>query len=122
MGIKITLQQLLDSKPALEKIAKQDIDIVQSFKLARVIRELNDHFKDYDEQRIALIKKLGTEDKDGNFEVKGDAKEEFVNEMEKLFGIEVDLSFEPFKLSEFKGIKISPGDALGLEVIFDLNN
>jgi len=121
MPIKLTLKELLDAKPALEKIVKQDIDIAQSFKLAKYIRELNEHFKDYDDQRVSLVRRLGKEDQEtGNFEVKDPEKKEFVSEMGKLLDIKVELKFEPLNLSDFEGVKLSPGDALALEKLFNI--
>ncbi len=123
MGIKLSLKDLLDAKPALEKIIGQDIDITQSFKLAKMVRTLNEHYKDYDDQRVSLVRKLGEKDEvTGNFEVKDSAKKaEFVSEMEKLLAIEVELAFEPLSLTDFEGVKLSPSDALGLEKLFRID-
>jgi hypothetical protein len=120
MGIKLTLKDLLEAKPALEKLATQEIGIVQSFKLAKIIRILNEHYKDYDDQRISLIRKLGEQDGDsGNFSIKDESKKlEFVREIEKLLLVEVELEFEPLVLSEFEGAKLSSTEALGLIKLF----
>ena len=71
-------------------------------------------------QRVSLIKRLGVKDAVGNFEISADKKEEFLSEIERLVELEVSLNFSPLKLSDFKDIKISASDAIGLEPIFDI--
>jgi len=118
MEIKFTLKELLEIKPSVEKIVNQDIDIVQSFKLAKFIKQLNTHYKDYDELRLSLIKKFGERNEEkGTYEVKHNV-EEFKREIDKLLMVEVEVYFEPFNLEDFNGVKISSGDAIFLEKIF----
>lgn len=121
MPLNLTVKDIINAKPALEKLAQQDVDIVQSFKLAKCIRCLNDHYKDYDQSRIDLVKKLGEQDESGNFEVKDDAKQkEFISEMERLLNLKIEVNFDKFKMSDFEGVKMNPADALSLEKIFDI--
>jgi hypothetical protein len=121
MEIKLTLREILDAKPALEKLMKQDVGIAQSFKLKNKIKELNELYKEYDEERISLVKKLGEKDEEtGNIEIKDPVKKsEFVLELEKLLNVEVSLKFDLLNLEDFEGIKLSATDALSLEKFFN---
>jgi hypothetical protein len=115
MPTKITLGQLVEAKPALEKLLKTHFSMATSYSLARRARVINAELADYDKKLNSLITELGSPvegqpDKTGisptrvNPETKAvetnPAMSEFLKKRGELLAVEVTLEVEPIRLAD----------------------
>jgi hypothetical protein len=115
MPTQITLRQLIEAKPVLEKLLKMPFSIATSYALARRARIINAELVEYDKKRNDLITQLGSPmegqpDKTGisptriNPETKAvetnPAWPEFIAKHNELLAVEVPLEVEPIKLAD----------------------
>ena len=69
-----------------------------------------------EENRVKLVKKYGTPNKDQNsIGVGPENVNKFYTELNELMGITIELDFEPIPLSEFGNIEISATDIVRLD-------
>jgi hypothetical protein len=60
MPITLKLGELINAKPALERLIQLKFSIVTSYKLARRLKVINDALVTFEAKRIDLIRELGT--------------------------------------------------------------
>ena len=109
--MKILIRELIQAKPSLIKVLSADLPVKVSYRLSKGIKALNRELEDYEEKRVAILKKYSTE-KEGQWEVDKDKLPDFTKEMTELMNIEIDINAEPVNLSLIQEIKVS---ALDLE-------
>ena len=95
-----------------------------AYKFSRLVRELDTHFKTYNEKRLELVSKYGTPDPEraGVSLVQGENKDEFVEKFTALANEEFRITAKSkFTLPEdIEGI--TPSDFPIIEMIFDLSD
>jgi hypothetical protein len=60
MPIKLKLGELVNAKPALERLIQLKFSITTSYKLARRLKVINETLMTFDAKRTELVKELGT--------------------------------------------------------------
>jgi hypothetical protein len=115
MPTQITLGQLAEAKPALDKLLKMTFSMATSYALARRARVVNSELAEYNKKLNDLIAKLGSPlekepDKIGisptriNPETKvvetNPSWAEFLKKRNELLAVEVPLEVEPIKLTD----------------------
>ena len=53
--MKVTLRQIIESLPAINELAIKPIKIGQSYKISKILNEINGHLKPYQDVRNKLI-------------------------------------------------------------------
>ncbi len=115
---KIKLNTLLNAKQAIEKLMKQDLPVMVSFKISQFVKRYNREYTVFIEKKKKLFEEYG-EEKDGQFTIKKENSEQFNEDIEKLLDIEVTLEVEKIKLISLATIKLSPMDLNNLEILIE---
>lgn len=106
----MTMRVLVNAKPALLKIASQDLTIRTLYKISKLMRKLDDELLIYETQRLKILGRHG--------EISGDIyvpktghEEDFVREFNELFAVEADIGdIKPVKIPLSENLKLSYQD------------
>ena len=106
---------------ALNKVNDFDeFPIKDALILYKLSKELFEHKEAFEAQKSRLIKKYGESDGDV-YQIPPDKIEGFVNELDELLSIDVEISLqEKFVLSDYS-FKLSPNHLFVLENLFDFS-
>lgn len=110
--MKITLGELLNGKPALEKLVNLEISIKTAYKLSRIINKLNNELQNFEDQRQKLVSKYGEPEENGNVIVTQENMEAFSNELNELINLEIELAYEPVSLEELGDVKMRASELM----------
>lgn len=121
--IKLTINDLLNVIPILRELANKPFKGAITFKIARLIRELNKEATLFEESRRTLIEKYGVRKEDGSFEVledgtiklREDQIQECSEEMNTLLNTEIEINADKIPAETFDNIEISPSQIIVLE-------
>lgn len=121
--IKLTINDLLNVIPILRELANKPFKGAITFKIARLIRELNKEATLFEESRRVLIEKYGVRKEDGSFEVLEDGTiklqedqiQECSEEMNTLLNTEIEINADKIPAETFDNIEISPSQIIILE-------
>lgn len=120
------LSQILNSQEALNRILQIKLPVKISYKIGKMFSRIQPEIRTFEEKRVGLIKKLGTEDKVKQiWEVLPDNMAEFQQELNKLGDIEVNLGFgvdkelEKILIADLGDAKLEPRDLIQLEWLFN---
>lgn len=110
--MKVTLAQLVNSQPALNKILEKEVEAQLAFRLGKIAKAIRSELNELDEVRSRLIKQLGApvEGQDGKWRVTSENEPKFHEEMTKLLSEEVELDISELSLYELEGIKFTPAE------------
>lgn len=100
--MNIKLGQLVAKTPSLEALVSTKLSAVAAFRLAKDVRLINDELTTYNTAHNDLIKKYGSENEDGNYQIKADDPkfQDYAVEETELLNEEVDLDIQQVKLNE----------------------
>lgn len=119
----VKLQQIIASQEGLNKLLSTKLPIKSAYAISKLVNKIQPDIKVYDEQRIKLIKELGTQtdpEKDV-WSVNPENVAQFQEELTKLQDIDVDLGFgegkelEKINIADLGDTQIEPNDLLPLE-------
>ncbi len=115
--MKVKLGQIYNSVGVLAKLLDTEIPVSLSYKLMKLINNLNTELKQVEEQRIKLVKKYSSSDKESV--VSDESKDEFLKEFSVLLEEEVDIAWESVNLQNYgDSIKMSINDLTKVEYLF----
>ena len=115
--MKLKLAQIVESKDALSNLLNERLSIKAAYALQRNVQKLNPELETYEKSRVELIKnKHGVMQEDGNYAVKKENAPAFIEDLNELLSVEVDVDIHKVNLSELK--EISAADLLILEWMF----
>lgn len=121
--MNITMKELLNAKPSLEKILNKDLPMKISYKLSKLARKLDTELKFFDESRKKLFKKYSDDQKqeNGQVEILDEYKETFEKEINDLLDLEIDLNqIQTVKLEDFPdNLELTPIDLMNLECFIE---
>lgn len=121
--MQVTLKQVIDSLPGLREIAELKLPGVVSFKLAKVLRELEQHMQDYQKAREKVFETNGaTMSDDGRqWLLPNDAtlRDHINQENEELLEATVEINADRVPLSSLQESKISPQALMNVEWLID---
>jgi hypothetical protein len=116
--MKITLEQAVIGFSALQRIGGEKLPIKLAYTLQRNMRLLQPDVKQYEEQRVVLIKtKYGEKVDEENWKVNPDKHEAFAKEIESLASVEIELDLRTIDLAGVN-MNIAPNDLYALEWMF----
>jgi len=128
--MKVLLRELLDSRAAHEELLKNGdlLPVLVSYRINKLIDEINPEFEAFEKSKNELIKKYGEEvQKEGAdpiIEVKPENLQEYFKELESIVNEEITLKYEPFNIAEafdpkdIKKIKLGLSSQRVLEKFF----
>lgn len=114
--MKTTIKQILTARDALSRLAERALPVKQSYRLAKLIKAVNEEMSIYDGERIKICEKYGT--------LNGEKKQYdisdwdgFRKDSEELLSQEVDLDIKPVSVN---GLEISAQDLLKIEPFIEV--
>ena len=125
--IKMTIMEILNVVPVLQEIAKKSFPGATSFKIARLMRELDKEIQLFDKQRIEIAQEFGEKDASGQLVITEEgnvkiieSKIEDCNEILKsISNTEIDINADKLSYSLIESAEFTPSQALSLEPIID---
>lgn len=113
--MNITISEVLNAKPVLEKLVDEEISIKTAYRLSRIIKELNGELQHFEEQRQKLVHKHGEQQEDapeGNITVPEENMLDFQRELSELLTVDIELDCNPMHIDEFGDVKITTSEIL----------
>lgn len=110
-NMNTTINQLLTARDTLSRLAERTLPVKQSYRLAKLIKAVNNEMSVYDGERIKLCEKYGTLNQEQKQYDIND-KESFVKESTELLNQEVELDVKPIDITE---LELSAQDILNIE-------
>lgn len=99
--MKLTLLQIVNAKPILEKLSGMSLPIKVAYRINKILSKVNSEYKSFEDTRVSLIKKFGKEQDDGNIEVVDDNRTKFFEEVTELLSEEIDLNIPLLDMNAF---------------------
>ena len=117
---------LFENKQYFETIGKihssDQLSVMDAYRINRLVKKLNELNTEYSELKNKLLTQYGTPgEKEGQFAVEGDSREEFLKEFNELLGIEHDLETETLSWPQKIEDGFSAADLNILEMFFNLD-
>lgn len=118
--MKIKIETLLNSVPAMQELMNLKLPIVVSFKISKALRTVDKELTAFNEVKNKRIKELGEEivvdgKPTGNWKVKEENSEAFNKEHKELVEKEVKLELPEIKISELGDVKIEASVLMNLD-------
>lgn len=125
--ITMTLNDIFNAVPALREISTKEFPGSVTFKIARLIRELDKEIQLFDEERSKIANKYGEKDENGNLVIQegGNIKildnkiQDCNEELQALFNTQVEINANKLPVDIFDSIEMTPTQAMNLETIVD---
>ena len=125
--IKMTIMEILNVVPVLQEMAKKSFPGATSFKIARLMRELDKEIQLFDKQRSEIAQEFGEKDasgqlvltEEGNVKIIESKIKECNEKLASIFNTVIEINADKISYSIFEGINIAPAEALALEPIID---
>lgn len=116
--MKTTIEKILDAREILSRLAVKALPVKQSYRLAKLVKAVNDELSVYDGERIKLCEKYGTLDKDnGVYKFEGENREKFNADINVLLSQEVELDVKPIDISN---LELSAQDIISIEPFIEV--
>ena len=110
--MKIALGNIITAMPILNKLGGQSLPVKESYKLAKLIRNVNIEAEIYDRERIKLCERYGKIYQEENrYEISD--KEKFDKAYSELISQEVELNFEPFVVPDT--VRLTAAEIMAVE-------
>lgn len=127
--ITMTLSEVLRAVPSLREISTKNFPGATTFKIARLIRELDKEIQLFEAERSKIAQKYGEKDENGNIipQENGTVKitegkiQECNDELNALFETELEINAEKLPVGIFDSIEMTPAQAMDLESIIDFD-
>lgn len=114
--ISIRLGDLASAYPALRKLFSLELPVKLAYSLRKTVASVETEIKQYEEQRIALVKKHdGKPDQSGMAIFTSEQGDAFAADYKQLVEIKVELSITPIPLAALGDAKMSAGDMQKLD-------
>lgn len=125
--IKIAVNDLLNAVPVLRELSGRNFVGAVTFKIARLIRELDKEITLFDEARENIVEKYAARKEDGSIDVNemGNIKiiegqvEACNQELGSLLNAEIEINADKIPADAFDNIEFSPSQALVIEALID---
>ena len=112
--IKTTLNSIVKAKTALAKLADKDLPVMQSYNIAKIIRQADNALLPFEDARIRLCEKYGTlDDSKKQYRINPADNSTFQQDMNELLSQTVEIEAEKIKVTE--NVTLSAKDIIDLE-------
>ncbi len=116
--MKTSIKQILNARETLSRLAEKALPVKQSYRLAKVVKAVNDEINVYEGERIKLCEKYGTLNKEANKYDINDT-DGFYRDSAVLLSQEVDLDAKPIDISS---LELSAQDIINIEPFIEVIN
>jgi hypothetical protein len=121
--IEVKLSNVIDSMPVMQKLTGVSFKGKTAFQVARLLRDLDNEIKIFNETRINLVRKYGMKDENGELKVDENGNcslepeniETFNTELNELLNTTITLNVEPINIEDLSDGSFTPTDMLALE-------
>ena len=125
--IKMTITEILNVVPVLQEMSNKSFPGATSFKIARLMRELDKEIQLFDKQRNEIAQEFGEKDasgqlvltEEGNVKIIESKIKECNEKLASIFNTVIEINADKISYSTFEGVNIAPAEALALEPIID---
>ena len=125
--IKLTINELLNVIPILRELSTKPFKGSTTFKIARLMRELDKETTLFEESRQKLAEKYGARKEDGSLDVMEDGTiklqedkiQECNEEIMNLLATEIEINADKIAVEAFDDIEISPSQAIAIDALID---
>ena len=125
--ITMKITDILNVAPILQEMASKKFPGATSFKIARLMRELDKEIQLFDKQRTEIAQEYGEKDasgqlvltKEGNIKIIESKIEECNNKLESIINTEIEINASKIPYSTIESADFTPSQALALEPIID---
>lgn len=114
--MKVTIKQILNARDALSRLAERTLPVKQSYRLAKLVKAVNEEFAVYDGERIKICEKHGVLNKEKNQYDINDW-DGLRKDMQTLESQEVDLDVKPIDVSD---LELSAQDIISIEPFIEV--
>lgn len=114
--MKTTIEKILDSRETLSRLAEKALPVKQSYRLAKLVKAVNDELSIYEGERIKLCEKYGTLNKQAKKYDINDT-DSFYRDSAVLLSQEVELDVKPIDISN---LELSAQDIINIEPFIEV--
>ena len=116
--MKTTIKQILNARETLSRLAEQTLPVKQSYRLAKLVKVVNNELSRYEGERIKLCEKYGTLNKEKHiYEFEDEAYKSFETDINVLQSQEVELDI---KLIDISDLELSAQDIINIEPFIEV--
>lgn len=127
--ITMKITDILNVVPTLQEMANKSFPGATSFKIARLMRELDKEIQLFDKQRTEIAQEYGEKDasgqlvltEEGNVKIIESKIEECNEKLSSIFNTEIEINADKLSYSTIEGANFTPSQALSLEPIVDFD-
>lgn len=116
--MKTTIDKILDAREALSRLAEKALPVKQSYRLAKLVKAVNDELSVYEGERIKLCEKYGTLNEEAKKYDINDT-DGFYRDSAVLLSQEVELDVKPIDISN---LELSAQDIINIEPLIEVIN
>ena len=116
---QIKLKEFVEKGNSIGALLGAKIDPYAAFRLRKFLKVAIDELTEIEKTRQELVKKYGTEQKDGNFQVQPEQMDAFGVEWDKILDEEIVLPNVVVKIRELEKANLSTADIMNLDFILD---
>jgi|SRR5665647_246891 len=106
------LIKLVNSIENLNKLSEMLLPAKESFKVIKLLMEIEPQMQNYNVQKNKLLGKYGDSEDKKTYIIREKEQESFIKEVEDLGNIEIDLKFEKINISS--GLTIKASDLINI--------
>ena len=125
--ITMTVNDLLNVIPVLRELSNKPFKGATTFKIARLMREIDKESTLFEESRQKLAEKFGARDEydqlvileDGSIKLQEDRIAECNEEMMNLLATEIEINADKIPASAFDDIEITPTQIMIVDVLIE---
>lgn len=116
--MKVTIKQILSARDVLSRLAERTLPVKQSYRLAKLVKVVNEEITVYNGERTKLCEQYGTLNKEkGVYEFKGENRKKISDDLGVLESQEADLDVKPIDIS---GLELSAQDIISIEPFIEV--
>lgn len=114
--MNVKLIQILSARDTLSRLGERTLPVKQSYRLAKLIKAINNEMSVYEGERIKLCEKYGTLSED---KTKYDIHdmESFSRDSEELLNQEIELEAKPIDIN---GLELTAQDIIKIEPFIEV--
>nr|DAZ53813.1 MAG TPA: Protein of unknown function (DUF1617) [Caudoviricetes sp.] len=116
--MKTTIKQILNARETLSRLAGRTLPVKQSYRLAKLVKAVNDELSIYEGERIKLCERYGTLNKEKHiYEFEDEAYKRFETDINVLQSQEVELDI---KLIDISDLELSAQEIISIEPFIEV--
>jgi hypothetical protein len=112
----LTIAQILDCKPGMEKLLQATVPAATALRIARLAQKITAEHKTAYEEYLKLFERYGTRNEAGSIQVAEDRMEEFRRELEPFLATEVNVEVDRIPLEGIEQVAMTAGEIGSIEV------